>query len=157
MSRVVPVLVVTLLTTLLAGAAAAEPLEAGRKGSNNFDFITYDSATATLETTPGGISTRTSERFRMWVSVDADPAAEVGGRLLGTLRLYLRAARAMSFEGVFKLVFLNSETGERTRIETTDSFVLRPRPGARGRRISYVFDLPSGTYQYFGLYKPQAL
>lgn len=139
------------------GVAWAAPLVANRQGSNDATEIVYDDATASIETITDTSAIRIPEKLRMWVDVTSDPAAEVGSRLLGEIRIYLRADKAMSFDGVFKIVMLDSATSERTVFELEDAFVLRPRRGMRAHRLDYVFDLPSGTYLYFGLYKPQAV
>lgn len=137
-----------------AGVAVAAPLEANRQGSNNAAEVVYDDVTASLETITDTSAIRIPEKIRMWIALTSDPEAEVGARLLGELRIYLRGDKAMSFDGVFRLVMLDSETGERTRVEVADAFVLRPQAGARNHKIHYVFDMPSGTYLYFATYKP---
>ena len=148
------VLVGVLAVLVGAGAASAAPLEANRQGSNNAAEVVYDDVTASLETITDTSAIRIPEKIRMWISLNSDPAAEVGSRLLGELRIYLRGDKAMSFDGIFRLVLLNSDTGERTRIEAADAFVLRPQVGRRSHKVHYVFDMPSGTYLYFATYKP---
>lgn len=138
------------------GVASASPLEANRQASNDATEIAYDDVTATIEVLTDISAIRIPEKIRMWVDVTADPAAEVGSRLLGNLRLYLRGDKAMSFDGVFKIVLLESATNERTVFEMADAFVLRPQPGMRAHRLDYVFDMPTGAYLYFGRYKPAA-
>ena len=151
-----------LLATTLAfalvgsGVAVASPLVANRQASNDATEIAYDDVTATIEVLTDTSAIRIPEKLRMWVDVVSDPAAEVGSRLLGSLRVYLRGDKAMSFDGIFKIVMLNSVTSERTGFEIADAFVLRPKPGMRAHRLDYVFDMPTGTYLYFGRYKPQA-
>ena len=145
------------LSVMGIGVAQAAPLVANRQGSNDATEIVYDDVTASIETITDTSAIRIPEKIRMWVDVTSDPAAEVGSRLLGEVRVYLRGDKAMAFDGLFKIVMLDSTTGERTPFELEDAFVLRPKPGMRAHRLDYVFDMPSGTYLYFGLYKPQAV
>ena len=148
----------TILTFALVGSgvAAASPLVANRQASNDATEIAYDDVTATIEVLTDTSAIRIPEKIRMWVDVTSDPAAEVGSRLLGSVRVYLRGDEAISFDGLFKIVMLNSVTNERTGFEEADAFVLRPRKGMRSHRLDLVFDMPTGTYLYFGRFKPQA-
>ena len=151
-------LAATALTFALVGSgvAAASPLVANRQASNDATEIAYDDVTATIEVLTDTSAIRIPEKLRMWVDVTSDPAAEVGSRLLGSVRLYLRGDKAMAFDGIFKIVMLDSVTDERTVFEQADAFVLRPQKGMRTHKLDLVFDMPTGTYLYFGRYKPQA-
>jgi len=155
-ARLAGAALVVLQLLALAAPAAAAPIPVTRDRVDGGTFFTWDAETGTFP--PDGdygssIVIRRGDRVRFFADAEPVDGAPVGERLLGTLSLRLKRAKAVRYSGTFTFkVKWDGQVFHRARLET--SFTLRPVAGKRKKVLRFPFDLPeSGTYAVTGRYR----
>lgn len=155
--RAVRVVVASSLALLLAGAPAhvvAAPLEVERDRTDNGYSFTYDATEG--EITEAASSIRFDRRdpvsFVIYVRENTS-SDEIGERLRARLSVALNKDRVVRYDGTFWFEITDA-TGA---VVATDGcerkIVLRPKAGSRKAAMSFVFDLPSGSYDAAGYFE----
>ncbi len=135
-----------LLALVPVAGAAPRTVEADR--SDNSHRFVYDAEVGEFGDETSGTVIDANDPVSFAVFVRRNKASDaVGERLKAKVSLALNADRRMVYDGTFTLRVVDEE-GEVAHKQAIDErIVLRPRKGHDRKTLSFVFDLPSGTYE----------
>ncbi len=141
-----------LLALVPIAGAAPRTVEADR--SDNSHRFEYDAEAGGFGTETSGRVIDASDPVTFTVFVRRNKASdEVGQRLKAKVSLVLNAERRTIYDGTFTLRVVDEEGAVAYKAVIDDRIVLRPLKGHDRKTLSFVFDLPSGTYEAFARFK----
>lgn len=143
-----------LLVALAPGLALAAPLEMERDRTDNGYSFTYDATEGEIVDAASSIrfDRRDPVSFVIYVR-DNTKSDVVGERLRTRLSVGLSKDRVVRYDGTFWFEITDS-AGTVIHTDSRDmKVVLRPKPGQRKASMSFVFDLPSGSYHATGFFE----
>jgi hypothetical protein len=149
--------VLALLVALGPTVVFAEPLEMERDRTDNVYSFSYDATEGEIGIATSGIrfDRRDPVSFIIYVR-DNEKSDEVGERLRTRLSVGLSKDRTVRYNGTFSFE-ITDRAGTVVYKDCRElKIVLRPRPGQRNEGFSFVFDLPSGSYDATGYFKRDA-
>ena len=143
--RLVPPVIFVLM---LPVAFAATTVMQRDRADNSMSFR-YNAEADEISEATSSIRYRRGDPVMMTTTVqdvDTDPP------LRGTITLRLNGDRTVAYDGTFTFRLVD-ETGVVAHEASKDAaFSLRPRDGKRAKKLSYDFDLPTGTYSVFATF-----
>ena len=143
-----------LLAALLGGSSAvatARQVKADR--ADNSFYFAYDATAGTIDSAGSSLQERRRDPVSHRVYIEAVPGAVVGERLRARVNFKLNAKEKLRFNGSVTLEIRDS-SAQIVYEETKEvDFRLRPQKGARGHRVLFRFDLPSGDYSATSIFR----
>jgi hypothetical protein len=155
--RVTAIGVLALLVAFGPTVVFAAPWVVEQDRTDNGYSFTYDATEGKIGDAASSIriDRRDPVSFVIYVRENKH-SDEVGERLRTRLSVGLSRDRTVRYDGTFSFEI----TDRAGSVVYTDSrelkIVLRPKPGERKEALSFVFDLPSGTYDATGYFETDA-
>lgn len=143
-----------LLVALAPGLVLAGPLDVDRDRTDNGYSFTYDAIEGEIGEAASSIrfDRRDPVSFIIYVR-ENQRSDEVGKRLRTGLSVALSKDRAVRYDGTFWFE-ITDPAGTVIHSDSREMrVVLRPKPGKRKESMSFVFDLPSGSYHATGFFE----
>lgn len=143
-----------LLVALVPTGVAAAPLDVERDRTDNGYSFTYDAAEGEIVDAASSIRFDRRDPVSFIIYVRENPKSEVVGERLRTrLSVGLNKDRVVRYDGTFSFEITDS-AGTVVHTDSRDmKIVLRPKAGERKGSLSFVFDLPSGSYSASGSFE----
>ena len=154
LQRAVTAVSLALLVALAPGLVFAEPLEMERDRTDNGYSFTYDASKGEIVDAASSIRFDRRDPVSFVIYVRENTKSDVVGERLRTrLSVALNKDRAVRYDGTFSFEITDS-AGTVVYSDSRElKVVLRPKPGQRKESMSFVFDLPSGSYNSSGLFE----
>lgn len=152
--RIVVTALPALLLAVVPVGALAAPLDVRRDRTDNGYSFTYDATQGEIVDAASSIrfDRRDPVSFIIYVRENTK-SDELGERLRTRLSVALNKDRVVRYKGTFSFAITDS-AGTVIHSDSRDlKVVLRPKPGARKASMSFVFDLPSGSYNAAGFFE----
>jgi len=138
---------VAVLLALLPSASAA-PRKVAVDESDNSHRFEYDAEAGEFGDQTSGLVIDAQDPVSFTVFVGRNKSSdEAGEQLRAKVSLALNKKRAARYDGTFKLRIVDEDGALFYEDTLEEAIVLRPRKGHRRETLSFVFDLPTGTYE----------
>ncbi|MDP9067783.1 MAG: hypothetical protein M3N53_05485 [Actinomycetota bacterium] len=145
-------LVGALLSVSLSGAGVAAPLVMSHDRSDNSYSFSYDAASGEIGDAASALRIRRDDPVAFVIYIRENEDAEVGERLKAQLLLGLNKKKVVRYNGTFSFEITDGAGTVVYSDEANRLIVLRPKPGERRARLTFLFDLPSGSYSARGFF-----
>lgn len=146
-----------LLVAIVPTVVSAAPLVVEQDRTDNGYSFTYDATEGKIGDAASSIrfDRRDPVSFIIYVR-ENKTSEEVGTRLRTRLSIGLNKDRVVRYDGTFSFEISDS-VGTVVYTDSRDlKIILRPKPGERKDALSFVFDLPSGSYNATGYFERDA-
>jgi hypothetical protein len=132
-------------------AALADPTHVETDRTENQLSFSYDSSEGEIGSQGSRSLSDRDEPVRFTVAVQEGEGSGAG--LIGKLKLRLEGNSKTVYDGWFTLVVTDHEGDVAFQRSRPAHIVLTPRPGMRRAKVTYRFDLPSGSYSAEGSFE----
>jgi hypothetical protein len=134
----------TALAIIIQGSALAGPTYVQSDRTENQLSFSYDSSKGEIGSQASKQRGDHDEPVRFSVAVYE--TEDTGAGLAGKLRLRLEGETKTVYDGWFTLVVTDDDGSVAFRRSRPAHIVLTPQPGMKRAKVTYRFDLPTGTY-----------